>query len=65
MISNPKLLGLALMAALALSGALASSASAQAGMLISDGPVTLTGTETAGEEMIAVGGTGCRSGMTV
>jgi len=46
MIRNLKALGLALAAVFALSAAAASVASAQQGTLTSDGPVTLTGTET-------------------
>lgn len=46
MTRNLKVLGLALMAAFAFSAVAASAASAQQGTLTSDGPVTLTGTET-------------------
>jgi hypothetical protein len=48
MIRNFKALGLALVAVLALGGAVVSSASAQQGLLTSTGPVTLTGAETGG-----------------
>jgi hypothetical protein len=48
MTRNLKVLGLALMAAFAMSAVVASAASAQNGKLTSDGPVTLTGTELAG-----------------
>jgi hypothetical protein len=46
MIRNFKVLGLALVAVFALSAVVASAASAQKGMLTSDGPVTLIGTQT-------------------
>ena len=46
MIRNLKVLGLALVAAFALSAVVASAAMAQQGLLTSDGPVTLTGSET-------------------
>ena len=46
MIRNPKALGLALFAVFAMSAVAAQAASAANGILTSDGPVTLTGTET-------------------
>lgn len=48
MIRNLKALGIAVVAVLALGAVAASYASAQQGTLISDGPVTLTGTNIAG-----------------
>lgn len=49
MIRNLRILGVALVGAVALCAAAASSASAQPGVFTSDGPVTWTGTETSGE----------------
>lgn len=48
MTRNLKVLGLALVAAFAMSAVVASAASAQIGKITSDGPVTLKGTETGG-----------------
>jgi hypothetical protein len=50
MIRNLKVLGLALMAVFALSAVAATAASAQNGTITSTGPVTLTGTENAGQK---------------
>jgi hypothetical protein len=49
MIRNLKVLGLALVAVFAMGAVVASAASAQQGMLTSDGPVLLDGTEISGE----------------